>query len=270
MLSSTELVNFQDELSGNGSGTVVVRPLKGSQPSLFRDQSSLSSSSYASFEDSSTSGTVVLRSQDDDSDSPQTPRSRLGLNSRNSNASLEDSATNLAEPLDHIDHIDHIAIQGGLKKVNARERFALGKLNNDVQESRRDEMSSSSDSSRPSREYIDSQKGLLRSHYASDDEESSKIMSSSLPLSVLFIPSLKEAIADDPEGSVVQFVINSLVNMERTKPRTCDAFVKKLLQRLASSKESSLKDPQELAGQIFSKTNSTEETRNAEPDNRKK
>ncbi|XP_061352697.1 uncharacterized protein LOC133297543 isoform X2 [Gastrolobium bilobum] len=251
-----------DELSGNGSGTVVVRPLKGSQPSLFRDQSSLSSSSYASFEDSSTSGTVVLRSQHDDSDSPQTPRSRLGLNSRNSNASLEDSATNLAEA--------KAAIQGGLKKVNARERFALGKLNNDVQESRRDEMSSSSDSSRPSREYIDSQKGLSRSHYASDDEESSKIMSSSLPLSVLLIPSLKEAIADDPEGSVVQFVINSLVNMERTKPRSCDAFVKKLLQRLASSKESSLKDLQELAGQIFSKTNSTEETRNAEPDNRKK
>jgi len=58
-----------------------------------------SSSSYASFEDVSTSGTVVLRSQYNDSDSPQTPRSRLGLNSRNSNASLEDSATNLAEVL---------------------------------------------------------------------------------------------------------------------------------------------------------------------------
>jgi len=59
-----------------------------------------SSSSYASFEDVSTSGTVVvLHSQHDDSDSPQTPRSRLGLNSRNSNASLEDSATNLVEVL---------------------------------------------------------------------------------------------------------------------------------------------------------------------------
>lgn len=56
-----------------------------------------SSGSYASFEDTSTSGTVVFRSQHDDSDSPQTPRTRLGLHDRNSNASLEDSAINLAE-----------------------------------------------------------------------------------------------------------------------------------------------------------------------------
>ncbi|CAJ1978540.1 unnamed protein product [Sphenostylis stenocarpa] len=252
----------QDELSGNGSGTIVVRSPKGPQSSLFRDQSSRSSSSYASFEDVSTSGTVVLRNQHDDSDSPQTPRSRLGLNSRNSNASFEDSATNLAEA--------KAAIQGGSRKVNAREKFALGKLNNDVQENRRDQMSSSSDSSRLSREYIDSQKGISRSNYAIDDEESDKIISSSAPLSVLLIPSLKEAISEDPEGPIVQIVINALVNMERTKPQSCDALVKKLLQRLASSKESPLKDLQELAGQILSKTKSAEETRNAEADNKKK
>ncbi|KAH1127350.1 hypothetical protein AAZX31_06G221800 [Glycine max] len=252
----------QDEFSGNGSGTVVIRSPKGPQPSLFRDQSSRSSSSYASFEDVSTSGTVVLRSQYNDSDSPQTPRSRLGLNSRNSNASLEDSATNLAEA--------KVAIQGGLRKVNIRERFALGKLNNDVQDSRRGQISSSSDSSRPSREYFDAQKGFSRSHYAIDDEESAKIISSSAPLSVLLIPSLKEAIADDPDGSIVQIVIDALVNMESTKPQSCDVLVKKLLQQLASSKESSLKDLQELAGQIFSKTKSAEENRNAESDNKKK
>ncbi|KAL5147210.1 Serine/threonine-protein kinase svkA [Glycine soja] len=251
-----------DEFSGNGSGTVVIRSPKGPQPSLFRDQSSRSSSSYASFEDVSTSGTVVLRSQYNDSDSPQTPRSRLGLNSRNSNASLEDSATNLAEA--------KVAIQGGLRKVNIRERFALGKLNNDVQDSRRGQISSSSDSSRPSREYFDAQKGFSRSHYAIDDEESAKIISSSAPLSVLLIPSLKEAIADDPDGSIVQIVIDALVNMESTKPQSCDVLVKKLLQQLASSKESSLKDLQELAGQIFSKTKSAEENRNAESDNKKK
>ncbi|XP_061367040.1 uncharacterized protein LOC133310157 isoform X1 [Gastrolobium bilobum] len=37
-----------------------------------------------------------------------------------------------------------------------------------------------------------------------------------------------------------------------------------------SSKESSLKNLQELASQIFSKTNSIVETRNTEPDNKKK
>lgn len=42
------------------------------------------------------------------------------------------------------------------------------------------------------REYIDAQRGMSRSHYASDDEESARIISSSAPLSVLLIPSLKE------------------------------------------------------------------------------
>ncbi|KAL9298029.1 hypothetical protein ACSQ67_023925 [Phaseolus vulgaris] len=251
-----------DELFGNGLGTVVVRSPKGLQSSLFRDQSSRSSSSYASFEDVSTSGTVVLRSHHDDSDSPQTPRSRLGHNSRNSNASFEDSATNLAEA--------KAAIQGGLRKMNVRDRFALGKLNNDVQESRREHMSTSSDSSRPSRESIDTQKGNSRSQFAIDDEESAKIISSSAPLSVLLIPSLKEATAEDPEGPLMQIVINALVNMERTKPQSCDALVKNLLQRLASSKELSLKDLQELGGRILSKTKSAEETRNAETDHKKK
>ena len=56
-----------------------------------------SSSTVASFEDASTSGTVVFRGQHDDSDSPQTPKSRLGMLDRASSALLEDSAVNLAE-----------------------------------------------------------------------------------------------------------------------------------------------------------------------------
>lgn len=249
----------QDELSGNGSGTVVIRSPKGSGTSVFREHSSQSSSSYASFEDTSTTGTVVLR-QLDDSDSPRTPRSRLGLHDRNSNSSLEDSAANLAEA--------KAAIQGRLRKVNARERYSVGKINNDIQENRREQMNSSSDSSRSYRE--DGQKGMSKSHYASDDEECARIISSSVPLSTLLIPSLKEAIADDPEGPIVKEVINSLINMEGTKPRSSDVLVKKLLHRLASSKEDSLKDLQGVAVQLFSKTKSTEETRTSETDNRRK
>ncbi|XP_058779617.1 uncharacterized protein LOC131653481 isoform X3 [Vicia villosa] len=252
----------QDELSENGSGTVVIRSPKGSKPSVFRDQSSQSSSSYASFEDTSTSGTVVVRSQHDDSDSPRTPRSRLGLHDRSSNASLEDSAANLAEA--------RAAIQGGLRKVNARERHPRGKINTDVQESKRDQMTSSTDSSRSYREYIDAQRGNVRSHHASDDEESARTISSSATLSSLLIPSLKEAVADDPEGKIVRAVINSLVNMEGTKPRSSDVLVKQLLQRLASSNEDSLKDLKGLASQLFSKGKTTEETQNAEADNRRK
>ncbi|KAL1299544.1 hypothetical protein HN51_044097 [Arachis hypogaea] len=246
--------DHDEDDEGNGSGTVVIRSPKASRPSVVRGQSSQSSSSYASLEDASTSGTVVLRNQNDDSDSSQTPRSRKGLNDRNSITSLEDSAANLAEAKAAI-----------LRKANAKER----KFNN-IQESKRDQMAGSSDSSRSHHEYHDPQKGMSRSQYASDDEESAKVMSSSVPLSVLLAPSLKETIANDPEGAIVRAVISSLINMEGTRPRSCDVLVRKLLQRLASSKEDSLKDLQELAGQLFSKTKGTGDTRNTEADSRRK
>ncbi|XP_054816275.1 uncharacterized protein LOC129316054 [Prosopis cineraria] len=240
-----------DELSGNESGTIVIRSPKGSHQSLSRDHSSLSSSSFFSLEDASTSGTIVFRGQHDDSDT-QTARSRLGLQERTSNAFLEDSAANLAEA--------KAAMQAGWKG-NARDRFVVGKINNDLLEGRRDQATGSPDSSRLSRDYVDAQKGILRSHHPRDDEGSAKIMSSSVPLSNLLIPSVKEAIANDPEGSIVGEVINSLVSMERANPKSCDVLVKKLLRRLASSKESSLKELQDLAGDLFSKS-ALEETRN--------
>ncbi|KAG6755260.1 hypothetical protein POTOM_041078 [Populus tomentosa] len=256
-----------DDLSVSGSGTVVIHTPKGSQSSaIFRDQSNASSSSFASFEDASTSGTVVFYGQHDESDSPRTPKSRLGMQERTSRASREDSALNLAEA--------RAAFQGGLRKGNARERFVPNKNNSDGLESRRREtLTNSSDSSRSSREYSAVPKAFSRSRQASDDEESARIASSSAPLSVLLIPSLKEAVADDSEGSVVHAVTNSLVNMERLKPGSCDVLVRSLLQRLASSKESSLKDLQELAARLLSKgKTASEETQNAntEADNRKK
>lgn len=55
------------------------------------------SSTYASFEDASLSGTFVLHNQHDDHESPRTPKSRLGIQEKASIASIEDSAMNLAE-----------------------------------------------------------------------------------------------------------------------------------------------------------------------------
>ncbi|XVE50195.1 hypothetical protein DITRI_Ditri01bG0142500 [Diplodiscus trichospermus] len=165
------------------------------------------------------------------------------------------------------------AIQAGLWKGNARERPALSKINSPGHENRRrDQMSNSSDSS-SSREFFDAQRLFPRLRQPSDDEENAKIASSSIPLSVLLIPSLKEVIADDSEGSVVHAVTNSLINMERTKPGSCEGLVRRLLERLASSKESSMKDMQELAARIFTKgKTTTEDTQNTnmETDSRKK
>ncbi|XP_017642656.1 uncharacterized protein LOC108483657 isoform X1 [Gossypium arboreum] len=259
--------NYDDEMSVNGSGTVVVRSPRGSQSSaLLNDPSSLYSSTYASTEDASTFGTVVVRGQHDESDSPRTPRSRLGIQERTSSASVEDSASNLAEA--------KAAIQAGLRKGNARDRSGLSKINSPGQENRRrDQVSNSSDSSRSSRDYFDAQRFFPRSRQPSDDEENAKIISSSVSLSMLLIPSLKEVIPDDSEVSVVRAVTNSLIKMEGAKPGSCEALVRRLLERLASSKESSMKDMQELAVRLFNKGKTTSEdtqTPNMEIDSKRK
>ncbi|KAI3457434.1 hypothetical protein Pfo_014097 [Paulownia fortunei] len=257
--------NYDEDEDISGTGTVVVRSPKGAQPSsLFSNQSSMSSSTLTSAEDASISGTVVYRGQHDDSDSPRTTKSRLGLQERTFSAALEDSEINLAEA--------KAAIQGG-RKGNVRERSALSKVNRDVQESRRMEQpTTSSDSSRHSSDYFDAQKAFSRSRHASDDEDNARSSAAALsaPLSVLLIPSLKDALADDSGGPVFQTVANSLMDMERVKPGSSELLVTKLLQRLASSKEGSLKDLQELAAQIFGKGKIEMQTTNSEADSKKK
>ncbi|GKV47227.1 hypothetical protein SLEP1_g54144 [Rubroshorea leprosula] len=112
------------------------------------------------------------------------------------------------------------AMQAGLRKGNAKERSALGMIGISARESQRgDEMANSSDSS--------------RSRQASHDDERAKIASSSAPLSLLLIPSLTEALADESKGLVVRAVTNSLVNMENKNPGSSEPLVCKLLERLA-------------------------------------
>ncbi|CAN1248961.1 Serine/threonine-protein kinase svkA [Linum perenne] len=251
--------NFADDndFAVSGTGTVVIRTPKGSQSSSIRDQSPPSSSALASFDDASTSGTVVFRGQHDDSDSPRTPRSRLGIQERSSSASQEDSAFNLAEA--------KAALQSGLKKGNARERSGFAKTNNNGHESRRKELiTNSSDSTRSSQDYLDAQKAFAKSRKSSNDEESARVISSSEPLSILLIPSLKEAGGHDLEGSGVRAVMNSLANMERMKPGSCEIFVRSLLKKLSSSKEGSMKELQELAAELLAKGKiNAEEAQNA-------
>lgn len=61
------------------------------------------------------------------------------------------------------------------------------------------------------------------------------IFRDSLHLTSVYVT--KQTIADDPEGSVVRAVANSLINMERSMPGSCEVFVSRLLQRLARFKE---------------------------------
>ncbi|XP_071691931.1 uncharacterized protein [Rutidosis leptorrhynchoides] len=238
-----------EDMSMDGTGTVVVRSPRAQTSSVFNDQSTMSSSTFSSVEDASISGTFVYRGPHDESDSPRTQKSRLGIQEKTSSASHEDSALNLAEA--------KAAIQEGMKKGHAKDRSALKKVNKGVQESRKTEKSTNStDSSRHSSDYYDAIKAFPKPRQASSDEEDgarTSASSASAPLSILIVPSLKEAVADDLEASVVRSVINSLMEMEYTKPGSCEFLLTRMLHRLASSKEPALKDVQDVAIRGFSK-----------------
>ncbi|XP_077253889.1 uncharacterized protein LOC143892864 isoform X2 [Tasmannia lanceolata] len=233
----------------SGSGTFIVRSPRVVQTStVISEQISTSSGKYASFDDMPTSGTVVLRGQNDESDIPRTPKSRLGIQEKTSSASHEDSAANLAEA--------KAALQGGLRKRNARERFPLGKLSKDGEENKVTEQKNSSGSSRDSSEYFDVQKVLPKFRQLNDDEgfAQTSAATSSPALSLLLIPSLKEAIGDESEGSAAHVVSDSLMDLERITPGSCEVLVSRLLQRLGSSTEPPLKGLQELAARTIVKS----------------
>ncbi|KAK9070585.1 hypothetical protein SSX86_010987 [Deinandra increscens subsp. villosa] len=250
-----------EDISPVGSGTVVVRPPVPEKSSVYTDQRTMSSSSiFTSREDASTSGTIVYRGQRDDSDSSGTPKSRLGNQERASFASSEDSAMNLAEA--------KAAIQAGMKKGNVRDKSNFRKVNKDVNESKIPERSTNSSDS--SRDFQDAIKAFAKPRQTSGDEEERvklSAMSASATLSTLLIPSLKEEISEDLGAPLVQMVINSLVDMEYTKPGSCEFLVTRLLHRLASSKEPSLKNLQEVAIRGFSRGKvATEQPDNVNPE----
>ncbi|XP_068657014.1 uncharacterized protein [Aristolochia californica] len=209
-----------------------------------REETSLEDPSSKSSDDVSITGTMVLRGHHEESDTPQTPKTRLGIEEKASKASHEDSATNLAEA--------KAALLGGLR----RGRPGSGKLNKDGHEAKVTERTTnSSDSSRDSVDYFDGQIFAQKAHPVMLHEGVTRtsVSSSSPALSLLLIPSFKEAVGDDSEGSATRMVINSLMEMERSTPGSCEVLVSRLLHRLGSSKDSSLKGLQDLAARIFVK-----------------
>ncbi|KAJ0987219.1 hypothetical protein J5N97_005575 [Dioscorea zingiberensis] len=235
-----------DYPSVSGSGTVVLRSPNDTQVyAALNNQSPKTPSIYNSAEDVSISGTVVLRSQQDEYDSPRTPKSRLDIQEKTSSVSHEDSATNLAEA--------KAALQAALRKGNARERFALNKLK-EASEAKLTDRTSNSISSRDSRENFDPQKLLQRSRQSDDDGgDRVSVPVTSPVLSMLIVPSVKEAAGDKLEGSTARILIEGLTNMERQTPGSCEILVGRLLQRLGSSKESSMKGLKDLATRAFTK-----------------
>lgn len=53
-----------------------------------------------------------------------------------------------------------------------------------------------------------------------------------LDLSLILLYMLIQVIADDSEGLVIRSVLESLMELEREKPGSCEVLIKTLLQRL--------------------------------------
>ncbi|KAG2645572.1 hypothetical protein PVAP13_2KG431800 [Panicum virgatum] len=231
-----------NDQSVSGSGTVVLRSSRASQ--LYPAASNHSSkppSRFSSYEDMSSSGTVVW-SQSEDPETPRSSRSRLGIQEKASSASLEDSAVNLAEA--------KAALQAGLRKGNARERPVVSRHEKESHAHR----SSGVNSQDVQSESLDMQKGR-KSRQLPDGQSASRASSSvaSPAISSLIIPSLKEATGDKFERPAVHAFLDSLMDLEHEIPGSCEVLIDRLLHRLGSSKESSLRGLQETAASVFAK-----------------
>ncbi|KAB8105540.1 hypothetical protein EE612_039469 [Oryza sativa] len=236
--SSTE----DNDQSISGSGTVVLRSPRASQvyPAA-TNHSSKPPSRFSSYEDTSISGTVV-RNQIEEPETPRSSRSRLGIQEKSPNASLEDSATNLAEA--------KAALQAAFKKGNARERHVINKHEKESHEPR---ISAVNSHDAPS-ENADMEKGRKprQIHDGQSAPQASGSVSSPA-LSSLIIPSLKEATGDKFNGPVVHTFLDSLMHLEKELPGSCEVLIGRMLHRLGSSKESSLQSLQETATSVFAK-----------------
>lgn len=227
--------------SVSGSGTVVLRSPRASQLySTASNHSAKPPSRFSSYEDMSNSGTVV-QTQNEDPETPRSSRSRLGIQEKASNAPLEDSAINLAEA--------KAALQAGLRKGNARERPFINRREKGSHEHR----SSGVNSQEVQSEDVDTQKGH-KLRQLPDGQSASRASSVASPaVSSLLLPSLKEATGDKFDRPAVHAFLDSLMDLERDIPGSCEVLVGRLLHRLGSSKDSSLQGLQETAMSIFTK-----------------
>ncbi|KAG2645574.1 hypothetical protein PVAP13_2KG431800 [Panicum virgatum] len=224
--------DLPDRSEGTGTVRVVSRPPQ---------TASTKDSRFSSYEDMSSSGTVVW-SQSEDPETPRSSRSRLGIQEKASSASLEDSAVNLAEA--------KAALQAGLRKGNARERPVVSRHEKESHAHR----SSGVNSQDVQSESLDMQKGR-KSRQLPDGQSASRASSSvaSPAISSLIIPSLKEATGDKFERPAVHAFLDSLMDLEHEIPGSCEVLIDRLLHRLGSSKESSLRGLQETAASVFAK-----------------
>ncbi|CAK9203423.1 unnamed protein product [Sphagnum troendelagicum] len=245
-------------LTGSYTGTIAMRSPR-EHPSLIPLSSVLpalaNKTSEVSNEDASeifSSGTIVRSSKADEGSSEVgTPRFKRSSH-EGVNSAREDSATNLAEA--------KAALQAGLKKAPLRTTSI--KLRPDAHDMNTVVIM---DPARQdfTREII-SNCSTRAGRRSSEDEDSARAAAAgaSPALSLLLIPALKETAAEQSEGPALRAAADaadSLMDLERLAPGACEVLVSKLLQRLASTEEASVKGLHALARRVLKADSATEE-----------
>ncbi|XP_042383644.1 serine/threonine-protein kinase 3/4-like isoform X1 [Zingiber officinale] len=224
----------------NGSGTIVIRSQKEILKQAAFDSNVKPLSRYTTSGDMSISGTVVHGKSDEAV--TRSSKSRLRTQDKLSSISNEDSATNLAEA--------RAALQAGARKGIARERPMVNRQVKDSLEHKLTETTNASESSRNDCEGL--QKVLNKPRQSGTELSQTRSVSAASPaLSLLIIPSLKEATGDMSQATAVAKVMESLMDLEHELPGSCETLVIKILRRVESSKEPSLKRLHDLAVSMF-------------------
>ncbi|XP_024526385.1 serine/threonine-protein kinase 3 isoform X1 [Selaginella moellendorffii] len=235
-------LDSQGELSNN-SGTMVIHRSPRDRPSLAALSSQGSPLAYDPDEASESSspifdsGTFVAREKSSESTSnSETPRYQPQLE-RSESSLQEDSAKNLAEA--------KAALQSGSRKGMGREKQSSSKRREDPVVTT--DPSTSADPGRKS-SYLDVPKVRLSS---GEEEHARTLITEGSPaLSLLLIPALKETAAEQSEGSALRAAADAadaLIDLERMAPGACEVLVTRLLKRLGSAEDPSVKTLQDLA-----------------------
>ncbi|KAH8941147.1 hypothetical protein BDL97_14G023100 [Sphagnum fallax] len=245
-------------LTGSYTGTIAMRSPR-EHPSLIPLSSVLpalaNKTSEVSNEDASeifSSGTIVRSSKADEGSSEVgTPRFKRSSH-EGVNSAREDSATNLAEA--------KAALQAGLKKAPLRTTSI--KLRPDAHDMNTVVIVDPAREERSGRETP--RAGFRAGRRSSEDEDSARAAAAgaSPALSLLLIPALKETAAEQSEGPALRAAADaadSLMDLERLAPGACEVLVSKLLQRLASTEEASVKGLHALARRVLKADSATEE-----------
>ncbi|KAH9540753.1 hypothetical protein CY35_14G022700 [Sphagnum magellanicum] len=241
-------------LTGSYTGTIAMRSPR-EHPSLIPLSSVLpalaNKTSEVSNEDASeifSSGTIVRSSKADEGSSEVgTPRFKRSSH-EGVNSAREDSATNLAEA--------KAALQAGLKKAPLRTTSI--KLRPDAHDMNTVVIMD------PASGRETPRAGFRAGRRSSEDEDSARAAAAgaSPALSLLLIPALKETAAEQSEGPALRAAADaadSLMDLERLAPGACEVLVSKLLQRLASTEEASVKGLHALARRVLKADSATEE-----------